>query len=101
MAPLLRNMLFALGTALVAWLGYVYFIQDSEMMVSVDGATPSPALQDAQELLVSLRQLKEIHIPAEVFTDARFESLIDFRQEILEEPRGRENPFLPFTTTSE
>ncbi len=96
MSGLIRNIVLALGLALIAWLGYSLFVKDEEELVVVDTQI-STLRQDAQVLLVHLRQLQSIDLSGKIFTDPRFQSLVDMRQEILDEPIGRDNPFLPLT----
>lgn len=95
MSPIIKNSLIALGFALMAWLGYMYFFpSDGGVVVE----TVNPVAKNAQELLVALHQLQAVHIDDHLFQDPRFQSLVDFRQEITPEPIGRENPFTPYTT---
>jgi len=94
MSGLIRNIVLALGLALIAWLGYGLFVADEGELV-VEDRQITTLRQDAQILLTHLRQLQSIDLSGAVFTDPRFQSLVDMRQEIVDEPIGRDNPFLP------
>ncbi len=93
MSALIRNILFAFGLALILWLGYTIFIRDSDELVISDSV--SDAARSAQDFLVKLKKVEAIKISGEILRDDRFESLVNFRQEIVSEPTGRPNPFLP------
>lgn len=96
MSPLIKNLLFALGLAVIVWLGYTVFIKDSDpSLTASNAAVTNQAVQDAQEFLVRLQQLREIELDNSLFSDPRFDSLIDHRQAIKNEPVGRSNPFDP------
>ena len=94
MSTFLKNILFAFGLALVLWLGYIVFIQEDAGEVG-DIVTISQAQRDTQAFLVQLQELKEIDFSDSIFNDPRFNSLVDFRQDVQFEPVGRNNPFLP------
>ena len=94
MSTLLKNLLFALGLALILWLGYVVFIREDDGDI-VESVELSQAQRDTQDFLVKLQQLRELNFGDRIFKDPRFQSLVDFRQDIEPEPVGRDNPFLP------
>ena len=96
MSNLLRNLLIALAVVICVWFGYTFFIKkdDSSAGIVKAGDSSTAALQ-AQEFLVKLQQLDKIHIGNSLFSDDRFNSLIDFRNELVPEPVGRTNPFAP------
>jgi len=94
MSSLLRNILFACGLALILWFGYQY-LKDSADLVRVEGVENTKVAREAQELLAKLRQVQAITISGALFEDPKFISLVDFRKQIVDEPIGRENPFLP------
>lgn len=97
MSGLIRNIILALGLALIAWLGYKVFLGDVEEIVAVD-VEMDTLQRDAQTLLVNLRQVQSINLSGSIFSDPRFQSLVDVRQEITDEPIGRDNPFMPTDT---
>lgn len=96
MSKLLKNIIFAGGFALILWLGYVVFIQDSDPALTASNAqVNNQAVRDAQDFLLKLQQLRTIELEGALFSDPRFNSLIDLRQEVTAEPVGRTNPFVP------
>lgn len=96
MSSLIKNILFAAGLALIVWIGYVVFIQDSDpALTASNAAVTNQAVRDAQDFLTRLQQLQSIGLEGRVLSDPRFESLIDLRQSVIEEPVGRPNPFEP------
>lgn len=97
MSGLLKNLFFALGLALILWLGYVVFIQEDSPSLSAENSlVTSQAVRDSQEFLATLQQLRTIEIDESFFSSPEFSSLVDHRQDIVDEPYGRENPFVPF-----
>jgi hypothetical protein len=94
MTPLLKNLLLALGLAVIGWLGYYLFLGTSDDIVVADPAT-SEAIQKGQDVLVLLQQVGSISFKESVLEDPRFKSLVDLHQTIESEPVGRSNPFAP------
>lgn len=96
MSELIKNIIFALVFAVIAYLGYMIFIQDSDPTLTASNAEISnQAVRDAQDFLQKLQQLRTIELKGELFSDARFNALIDLRQDLVDEPAGRPNPFVP------
>lgn len=96
MSPLFKNILFTLVLAAVAWFGYRFFFVGDETALEAESiGSFSEGAQETQAFLRMLQQLKNISLDGALFEDERFRSLIDHRQEIVEEPSGRENPFAP------
>ncbi len=96
MSPLIRNLMFALVLAVIVWLGYMLFIRDSEELVTVaDSQIRNEAVQNSSEFLLRLHQLEQVELTGEILRDARFRSLRNLKQNIVSEPAGRKNPFLP------
>lgn len=96
MSGLLKNLFFALGLALILWLGYVVFFAESDENLEVENAAQrSEAARDTQDFLVLINQLEEIDFETTLFGDPVFDSLIDYRKQIESEPVGRANPFAP------
>jgi hypothetical protein len=94
MTPLLKNLLLALGLAVIGWLGYYLFLGEQDDVIVTDQAT-TEAIQRGQELLVLFQQVESITFNGGVLEDVRFTSLIDLHQTIESEPVGRSNPFAP------
>ena len=96
MSSLSKNLLFALGLSLILWLGYTVFLKDDGAVVSSQKSiASSEATLEAQNFLAKLRRLQEIDLDGSLFNDSSFASLVNFRQDLVEEPTGRENPFAP------
>lgn len=96
MSSLLKNILFALALAVILWLGYKLFIaSDDVSLMPLNAEIVTEASRDTQAFLQTLQQLREITLSGQIFTDARFQSLVDYRQAIIAEPVGRPNPFAP------
>ncbi len=98
MSPLIRNLAFAFGLALILWFGYTLFIQQSDELVTSNGVGTSDAALAGQSFFVELQKIQAVNLHGEVLNDARFQSLVDLRQDVVPEPVGRKNPFLPVTT---
>lgn len=96
MSPLLKNLLIALAGAIVLWVGYTFFFANNDALLTAENAAvASQASRDTQEFLRHLQQLRNLELGAEFFSDPRFQSLVDYRQPVTEEPVGRANPFAP------
>lgn len=95
MSSLVKNLLIALALAVILWLGYSVFIKEDDTAGTVSVGASSQAALEAQEFLVKLQELNAIKIEGSVFSDTRFNTLIDFRQELRPEAVGRNNPFAP------
>jgi len=92
MTNLLKNLLFALGFAAILFLGYKVFFSASDDEIV---RAPGQGQLQTQEFLIRLQNIRNIKIDNSLFSDVRFASLVDFRQEIIDVPAGRENPFAP------
>lgn len=98
MSNLLKNLLFALGLAVILWLGYMFFIRNAggDDAVINEGAVVSPEVRQKAERFKSLlAEIERMQVDAGILTDLRFVSLVNFRQSIEDEPFGRSNPFAP------
>ena len=94
MSSLLKNLLFALGLALILWLGYTLFVQN-DGTTDPNSAVNTQASLETQEFLIRLQSLRSINIDRSIFSDERFSTLVDFSVELGDEPVGRRNPFAP------
>jgi hypothetical protein len=79
---------------LVAVLGVGGFLMYSWTSPSLPDTT-TPVDPDAQQLLIELSNLDNIHLDGAVFTNPVFVSLTDYGVVIPSLPFGRRNPFLP------
>jgi hypothetical protein len=96
MSPLLKNIFFALGLAVILWISYkVFFAPDDASLTPLNAAVFTEASRDTQEFLRTLQQLRDIKLNGQIFDDVRFQSFTDYRQAIVPEPFGRPNPFAP------
>lgn len=98
MSNLLKNLLFALGITILLFVAYMVFMRGSDeptALTASQGMTTEQASLETQALLATLRELKSYNVDGKIFDDSRFDSLIDFRVELIEEPTGRPNPFAP------
>lgn len=97
MSNLLKNLLIALGLAILLFVGYMLFFRDGGSLTGIeDSGTFSPeAEQQTQELLATLNELKSFKVDGRIFSDPLFASLRDFRVDLGTEPSGRPNPFTP------
>jgi hypothetical protein len=98
MSNLLKNLLIALGLAILLFVGYVVFIRSDEEDQYLSGADNPASVEadlETQELLATLNELRSLNVEGSIFTNPLFLSLKDFRNDLGEEPSGRSNPFLP------
>ncbi len=96
MSSLLKNILFALGLAVILWIGYTFFFAtDTTSLIAQNAGTVGQASLDTQAFLRILQQLRDIKLNGTIFDDPRFQSFVDYRQAIVPEPFGRTNPFAP------
>lgn len=95
MSSLLKNIFFALALAGILWLGYRIFFAADDTSETLNAGVVTEASRDTQEFLRTLQQLRGITLNQQIFTDPRFQSLVDQRQPIIPEPIGRQNPFAP------
>ncbi len=83
------------GAAL--WAYFTFFSGGSEELLSTTEAT-SPV---SQELLVTLSNLRTIHLDESIFEDTVFVSLSDFGVTIPLQAIGRRNPFAPLESATQ
>lgn len=98
MSNLIKNLLFALALAVFLWLGYWFFMRNTEenlTTISITEGSSQDVTLKAQEFKTRLAELKSMEIDSKILSDMRFVSLKSFRQPIPEEPTGRSNPFAP------
>lgn len=96
MSNLLKNLVSILGLALVVWVGYTLFTQEDDFSLeAINSGGSGSILLESQDLLVQLNQLKNIQLNKDFFESENFASLVDFRQPLSNESKGRSNPFAP------
>lgn len=97
----LKKYKLMLGLTVLIVVGFfVYTIFISEPFPEEDTlVTTSPERSEVEavtiDLLTLLLSLKTLEIDTSIFSDDRFKSLIDFSVELVPQPIGRPNPFLP------
>ena len=93
MQSLFKNLAFAFSLALLLWLGYIVFFQNSDS--AVVSTASNEATVAASAFVAKLAELKEIKLDADsaILSDPRFQSLIDQHQNVDPQPFGRPNPF--------
>lgn len=97
----LKKYKFILGLMALIVIGFfVYKIFISEPFPEGDQLLTTSGEQSEVEavtidLLTLLLSLKTLEIDISIFSDDRFRSLTDFSVELLQQPIGRPNPFLP------
>ncbi|MDO8493459.1 MAG: hypothetical protein Q7S19_02860 [bacterium] len=76
---------------------FIYFGGAGSSVDSDLSVVPTaPGTQNlSRELLSSLASLKDLKLNTDFFKDKAFASLIDYSEDLKEDPLGRENPFLP------
>lgn len=96
MPTLLKNLLIALGLAVVLFVGYLAFFKGSDdTTVSLGTPDAARAELESQNLYSTLTELKSLDVKGEIFADQLFLSLTDIRTPLGDEPSGRANPFAP------
>ncbi len=96
MSPLLKNLLIGLGIAVIALIGaYLYQQRPSEVVTTVNERVANQAALETQDFLRRLQELRDVELSDTIFTDERFESLVDWHVETRDEPIGKTNPFAP------
>lgn len=106
------KLLIGLVVLLAAFFSYKYFFVPSTpdadipglQAVSGDGLAAGPVIDD--EFIRLLDRLKGVELNSDFFSTPAWNSLTNFRVELVEEPKHRQNPFAPIgfdrsgTTTS-
>lgn len=93
MKTLIKNILFALSFALLVWFGYRVFFKEEPM--ALDEEMQNAAVVEEQDFLARLKELRELKLQNELFSDEEFLSLTDFAVGVVDEDAGRPNPFAP------
>ena len=95
MSPLIKNLFFALGLAVLLYLGYTVFFAGDGGDPFTETENGGGATIATQEFLIKLRRIQDIQIDTTFFNDHRFKALEDFQITIEPEETGRPNPFEP------
>lgn len=96
-----KTLLTVLVIAVLGFIVYSIFFSgggnDGTVLTSQSGSVRGGG---DNELLLLLVNLKSITLDDSIFSDPAFRSLIDFGQELTQEPTGRQNPFAPVGSDS-
>lgn len=95
MTSKLQNLIIILGFLIVAGLGYYLYVQNSNGSLRLSNKSISTqAAAESAEFLQKLNSLKEVSLDGSLFSDSRFQSLVNNRRPVIQENVGRPNPFL-------
>lgn len=98
-----KNIVIGVAAILLVALAYVFLFKGKEpagqdlLLVGTVGEAPEDMPRN--QLLELLLQLRVLHLDENIFKDPIFTSLSDFSVELLPQPVGRNNPFLPLLGT--
>lgn len=94
-------MIVVLGVIAVAIGGWYLFLRDTtpEPVLTTEDLTTSQGAAD-REVVETLLQLRAITLAGTILTDPAFLRLVDTGTQIVPEPVGRPNPFLPLSRSS-
>jgi hypothetical protein len=96
--PLVQKLI--LTALILAGLGYVAFTTfTSDVPVGEDGLPVVEVV--GQEVLSLADQLEGVEINKTIFSSPIFTSLVDVSVPVVEEPKGRNNPFAPIGSESD
>jgi len=92
MSTILQNIVFGITILAFAFFGYQVLFMDEDPLAETQENGESAAAY-SREFLTRLNQLEKMQIDKSIFTDARFESLVDYREDVPPQEVGRTNPF--------
>ncbi len=72
---------------------YLYFFPATPAQSPLSATTPASA--DEQQFLSLAGELDTVSFDSSIFTDPRFNSLVDLTIQVTPEPLGRSDPFAP------
>lgn len=96
MSKTAKNLIIVLGLITVAFAGYFMFMQQSSTTLSFEtnDTVLRNMLSNSQVFIERRRQLEGIELNLDFFIDDRLLSLQSFDTPIVEQPVGRDNPFV-------
>ncbi|MEM9336375.1 MAG: hypothetical protein AAGA35_00780 [Patescibacteria group bacterium] len=96
MGNIIQNAVVIVGFLLIAGVGYYLYLQQGELLLDTTNEQLTLQLErDAQTFIARQNELRQIDLQLDLFTDARFESLLSFDRPVPTLPIGRDNPFQP------
>ena len=93
MSSIIKNILFLVAFVVIVWFGYIIFFKGSDNGGDVQAT--SQAVLEEQNFLLQLKQLRDLQLKSDLFSDPEFISLTDQRVDVIDEPAGRLDPFAP------
>lgn len=93
MSSTLQNILILAGIVLLVGLGYFMYTQNNNSTLQSNSVNNQAAAETAQ-FLARLKNLENVSLEAEFFSDERFTTLVSFTRPVTPEPYGKPNPFV-------
>ncbi len=85
---------------IVLFVGYSALSGGGNNKSVLTSQNPSAQKAGDNKLLILLINLRSITLSDSLFSDSAFKSLVDFGQQLIPEPTGRQNPFAPVGSDS-
>ncbi|MEX0652410.1 MAG: hypothetical protein WD153_03050 [Candidatus Paceibacterota bacterium] len=96
-----KTLLAILGITVVVFFGYTMFFDGGGNSGGVVLTSQNATVRGGDnELLLLLVNLRSITLNDAIFSEPAFKTLIDFGQQLVPEPTGRQNPFAPIGSDS-
>ncbi|OIP77647.1 MAG: hypothetical protein AUK16_01390 [Parcubacteria group bacterium CG2_30_44_11] len=92
MSAKIQNLIVLLGIILIAFLGYYLYTQNANSQL-MNGTIDNQVALETSLFLERLIILQGISLDDSLFSNSRFQSLVDFSEPIIPQPIGRDNPF--------
>jgi len=92
-----KIVILVLGSILAAGAGWYLFLRDTAPVALLETEDLSVANGADKDVVETLLQLRAITLSGTIFTDPAFVMLRDTGTQIVPEPVGRPNPFLPLS----
>lgn len=90
-----KNLLTILSAAIVLFGGAYYFFFFTDTGEDTILSAGAPASEAEVSFITLIGQLGPIEFDTRILDEPRFTSLVDIRTTIIDEPRGRPDPFGP------
>ncbi|MFC1733482.1 hypothetical protein ACFL6I_24550, partial [candidate division KSB1 bacterium] len=94
------TLLYTVAIVIVAFIGYSMFFDGGSNGSVLTSQSASVRGGGDNELLLILVNLRSITLDDALFRDPAFMNLVDFGQQLVPEPTGRQNPFAPVGSDS-
>lgn len=94
MGSFIKNAFIILSLVAIAAIGYYLIVAERGAVITAnDALSVGQAERETQEFLLHLGELQTIELSTALFSDPRFDSLVDFTEPVEPVPFGRPNPF--------